>query len=263
MLNSSSVVMFLDHSRPDAILSSGRGAISPEGCSSVRAALVALAFLAIPAPAAADVFDSWGSWAQVVGEGDLSFVDPGLKDMRLWLEGQMRWNQDWQHWYQGMARVALGYSLSDRATVWLGYTYLPTQNQGRPYIAQQDVWPAFRYMLPTEFGTFMFRTMFETNFLRGDDPRFRPRQMIRYLRPFEFEPRLSLVAWDEFFIRANTTQWGGQAGFDQNRVFLGLGWSFVPGVRVEFGYMNQYIEDAKYVNQTVNNLLMGSLFVGW
>ena len=113
------------------------------------------------------------------------------------------------------------------------------------------------------FEMYKFRTMFETNFLRGDDPRFRPRQMIRFLRPFEFEPRLSLVAWDEFFVRVNSTQWGGQAGFDQNRAFLGLGWSFVPGVRAELGYMNQYIEDAKYVNQTENNLIMGSLFVGW
>lgn len=224
---------------------------------------VALALLATPGRSTAEVFDSWGSWAQAVGEGNLGFVDPGLQDVRVWLEGQMRWNEDWRHWYQGMARLAMGYSLSDRATVWLGYTYLPTQVQGRPYVAQQDVWPAFRYLLPTEFGTFMFRTMFEANFLRGDDPRYRPRQMIRLLHPFEFEPRLSLVVWDEFFIRVNSTHWGGQAGFDQNRVFLGFGWSFTPGVRTELGYLNQYVEDAKHVNETDNNLIMGSLFVSW
>ena len=165
-----------------------------------RAAFCALVLLATTASAKAEVTSAgWGSWAQIVGEGDLGFVDPGLKDMRLWLEGQSRWNEDWQHWYQGMARAALGYSLSDRATVWLGYTYLPTQVQGKPSVAQQDLWPAFRYILPTEYGTLMFRTMFETNFIRGDDPRFRPRQMVRFMRPFEFEPRLSLVAWDEFF----------------------------------------------------------------
>lgn len=228
-----------------------------------HAAICALVLVAVPSMGVAEVFDSWGSWAQVVAEGDLGFVDPSLKDARLWLEGQSRWNEDWQHWYQGMVRTALGHSLSDRATIWLGYTYLPTQVQGRSSVAQQDLWPAFRYLLPTEYGNFMFRTMFETNFIRGDDPRFRPRQMIRFLRPFDFEPRLSLVAWDEFFVRLNSTQWGGRAGFDQNRAFLGLGWSFTPAVRAELGYMNQYIEDAKHINQTDNNLIMGSLFVGW
>ncbi|WP_139557227.1 DUF2490 domain-containing protein [Methylotetracoccus oryzae] len=211
----------------------------------------------------AELATSWGSWGQVVGEGDLGFIDPSLQKMRLWLEGQMRWNEDWQHWYQGMARAALGYSLSDRATVWLGYTFLPTQLQGKPYVAQQDVWPGFRYTLPTEFGTFMFRTLFETNFIRGDDARFRPRQMIRYLRPFEFEERLSLVVWDEFFVRLNSTEWGGKAGFDQNRIFLGLGWTFTPGVRAELGYLNQYVEDKNLINETDNNLIMGSVFFNW
>jgi hypothetical protein len=211
----------------------------------------------------ADLTADWGSWAQVVAEGSLRFLDPGLENVRLWLEGQSRWDDDWQHWYQGMARAALGYSLSDRATVWVGYTYLPTQNLGRPYIAQQDLWPAFRYVLPTEIGTFTLRTMFETNFLRGDDPRFRPRQMIRYLRPFDLESRLSVIAWDEFFVRINSTPWGGQAGFDQNRAFLGLGWSFDPNYRAEIGYLNQYIEDANQRNQTMHHLLMGSLFINF
>ncbi len=227
------------------------------------AAVCAATLVSTAPPAMADVTTSWGSWAQLVAEGDLGFVDPGLKDARLWLEGQSRWNEDWQHWYQGMARAALGYSLNDRATIWLGYTFLPTQLQGKPYIAQQDLWPAFRYLLPTEYGTFMFRTIFETNFIRGDDPRFRPRQMIRFLHPFDFEPRLSLVAWDEFFVRVNSTQWGGKAGFDQNRAFLGLGWSFNPGIRAELGYLNQYVEDRNLINETDNNLIVGSLFVNW
>lgn len=215
---------------------------------------------AIP-DASADLTTDWGSWAQVVAEGSLKFLDPGLANGRLWLEGQSRWDDEWLHFYQGMARAALGHSLSDRATIWVGYTFLPTQNLGKPYIAQQDLWPAFRYVLPTEFGTFTFRTMFETNFLRGDDPRFRPRQMIRYLEPLRFEPRLSVIAWDEFFVRINSTPWGGQAGFDQNRAFLGFGWSFDPNYRAEIGYLNQYLEDANQRNQAMRHLLMGSLFI--
>lgn len=190
-------------------------------------------------------------------------VDPSLEKTRIWLEGQSRWDDDWQHWYQGMARAAIGYQLTDRATIWAGYTFLPTQNLGKASVAQQDAWPAFRYVLPTEFGTLTLRTMFETNFLPGNhgDVRFRPRQMIRFAHPFQFEPRLSFITWDEFFVRVNSTPVGGQSGFDQNRAFAGLGWNFAPNVRAELGYMNQYLDDAKHINNTMHHLIMGSLFV--
>jgi Protein of unknown function (DUF2490) len=210
-----------------------------------------------------DITQDAGSWAQVVGEGSLKFIDPKLEKGRIWVEGQARINDNWDHLYQGVVRAAVGYSLSDRATIWAGYTWLPTQNLGKRYVNQQDVWPAFRYVLPTDYGTFTFRTMFESNFIQGSDVRFRPRQMIRFMRPMEFEPRLSLIAWDEFFIRVNSTQFGGKSGFDQNRAFAGLGWTFNKNVRFEGGYMNQYLDDATHTNNTMRHLIMGSLFINF
>lgn len=213
--------------------------------------------------AADDLYQDAGSWLQVVGEGSLRFIDPKLEKGRVWLEGQSRFDDNWGHWYQGMVRAAVGYSLSEHATIWAGYTWLPTQNLGKAYVSQQDVWPAFRYILPTAYGTWMFRTMVETNFLRGDDVRIRPRQMIRFTHPLEFEPRLSLIAWDEFFVRANSTRYGGQSGFDQNRAFAGLGWMFNPNFRVEAGYLNQYLENATHTAETMHHLIMGSLFINF
>lgn len=228
-------------------------------------ALLTSANVVSTAAQADDLFQDAGSWLQVVGEGSLKVIDPGLEKGRLWLEGQSRFDDDWNHWYQGMARAAIGYSLSDRATIWAGYTWLPTQNVGKDYVAQQDVWPAFRYVIPTSIGTVTFRTMIETNFLpgNGDDVRVRPRQMIRFMHPLEFEPRLSLITWDEFFIRANTTPAGGQSGFDQNRAFAGLGWSFNKSFRTEAGYLNQYLDDAAHTHNTMHHLIMGSLFINF
>lgn len=219
-----------------------------------------------PTKAADDLLQDAGSWLQVVGESSLKFIDPSLEKGRLWVEGQSRFNDDWGHWYQGMVRTAVGYSLSDHATLWAGYTWLPTQNIGKAYNSQQDVWPAFRYVLPTDYGTFMFRTMIEANFMNGngDDVRIRPRQMIRFMHPFEFEPRLSFITWDEFFIKANTTRAGGQSGFDQNRAFAGLGWTFNKNFRFEAGYLNQYLENPVHVcTNTMHHLIMGSLFMNF
>lgn len=210
-----------------------------------------------------DLTEDSGAWLQAVAEGSMSFIDPSLKNGRIWVEGQSRFDGDWGHWYQGMVRTAVGYSLTDRATIWAGYTWLPTQNIGKPYVSQQDIWPAFRYVLPTEIGTFMFRTMWETNFLNGDQVRERPRQMIRFLHPFEFEPRLSIIAWDEAFYRVNSTTFGGKSGFDQNRAFAGLGWSFNKNLRTELGYMNQYVDNANHSAATMRHMGMASVFVNF
>ncbi|MDD5581166.1 MAG: DUF2490 domain-containing protein [Methylobacter sp.] len=229
------------------------------------AVFLSFANLVSPTVQADDLLQDAGSWLQVVGEGSLKVVDPRLEKGRIWLEGQSRFDDNWDHWYQGMVRAAVGYSLSDRATIWAGYTWLPTQNVGKPYVAQQDVWPGFRYVWPTSIGTVSFRTLIETNFLpgNGSDVRVRPRQMIRFMHPLDFEPRLSLITWDEFFVRANTTRAGGQAGFDQNRAFAGLGWTFNKNFRTEVGYLNQYLDDATHTNNTMHHLIMGSLYVNF
>jgi hypothetical protein len=87
--------------------------------------------------------------------------------------------------------------------------------------------------------------------------------MIRFMHPFEFEPRLNLIAWDEFFIRVNSTPYGGKSGFDQNRAFAGLGWTFNKNFRAETGYLNQYLDDATHTNNTMHHLIMGSLFINF
>lgn len=229
----------------------------------VHALFFCTLFISTEVMADDNLFEDAGSWLQVVGEGSLKAINPNWEKGRIWLEGQSRFDDQWNHWYQGMARTAIGYSLSDRATIWAGYTWLPTQNIGKHYVSQQDVWPAFRYVMPTSLGTLSFRTMVESNFLQGSEVRVRPRQMIRFMHPLEAEPRLSLIAWDEFFIRMNTTQYGGQSGFDQNRAFAGLGWSFNKNVRTEVGYMNQYLDDATHTNNTMRHLIMGSVFLNF
>ncbi|MFZ2451262.1 MAG: DUF2490 domain-containing protein [Methylovulum miyakonense] len=221
-------------------------------------------FLSFTAMAdAGNLIETDGSWLQMVGEGSLKILDPRLEKTRIWLEGQSRYDGDFSHWYQGMARAAIGYSLSERATVWAGYTWLPTENIGKSFVSQQDVWPGFRYVLPTSLGTLSFRTLIESNFLQDDNVRVRPRQMIRFMHPMGFEPRLNLIAWDEFFVRLNSTPYGGQSGFDQNRAFAGLGWTFNKNVRTELGYMNQYLDDASHTNNTMRNLVMGSVFINF
>lgn len=218
--------------------------------------------------------DAAGFWTQAVGEGNLSAIDPGLSDVRAWIEGQGRFNDANpmynMNWYQSMARTALGYSITDRLTVWAGYTFLPTQNYGKPLIGEQDAWPAIRYVVPTRLGTLVLREMVEVRFAGGDTPGIRPRTLARLLHPFDFEPRLGLLVWDEAFFNANNVpdlQTGGLSGFNQNRAFLGMAWTFDQNLRAEFGYMNQIINISTPTDTASHyknlNAVSASLFFGW
>ncbi|WP_243217467.1 DUF2490 domain-containing protein [Methylobacter sp. S3L5C] len=61
----------------------------------------------------------------------------------------------------------------------------------------------------------------------------------------------------------NPTRSGGQSGFNQNRAFARLGWTFNKNLRVEGGYLNQYLDDATHTNNTMHHLMMGSLFANF
>ena len=62
--------------------------------------------------------------------------------------------------------------------------------------------------------------------------------MIKLSISLSFNPKLSVVASDEYFVKLNNTHWGGGSGFDQNRLFLGVGYKSNEHVKLEVGYLN-------------------------
>ncbi len=226
------------------------------------------------APPPKGITESTGFWTQAVAEGNFSNLSDGLSSTRLWLESQGRFNNanpmENMNFYQGMLRTALGYAVTDRLTLWAGYTYLPTENYGQGYNGEQDAWPAIRYIFPTKIGTVTLREMVEMRFVRGDAPGIRPRTLIKLIHPFEFEPRLGLVLWDEFFFNLNNVANnpnGGYSGFNQNRAFAGVSWIVNENTRFEFGYMNLVANKSKpdlsYSSYTSLNTISASVFMGW
>jgi hypothetical protein len=64
--------------------------------------LIVLCINIAPTKVFGDLYQDGGSWLQAVGETSLKFVDPKLENGRLWLEGQLRFDDDWGHLYQSM-----------------------------------------------------------------------------------------------------------------------------------------------------------------
>ena len=89
---------------------------------------------------------------------------------------------------------------------------------------------------------------------------WRFRLFVKLIQPIAFNSHLRIVAYDEIFFALNDTDWGARAGFDQNRLFVGLAWQFVKGRTIEVGYLNQFIERNGKDN-LMNNLLSINLLV--
>jgi hypothetical protein len=152
---------------------------------------------------------------------------------------------------QLLIRPALGYAFGPSLLVHAGYVAVPTlvddgddQLEHRSW--QQVIWaPTVTPDLKAQA-----RLRVEQRFGGGDDVGHRLRGFVR--GQWAASSRFQLVAWDEAFVQLNDTDWGPVAGFDQNRLFLGIGAdTAVPGVRVEIGYLHVYLHAVDRMDHAV------------
>lgn len=137
---------------------------------------------------------------------------------------------------------AFGYRFDEHHSVYVGYAFQYTT----PPLARQDTtenraWEQYTFAMPTSAGKLQLRSRLEqrtVNIGPGASIRFRELIGLNYpLNKF-----WSLIASNEAFINLNTVEWGPVGGFDQNRLFLGVGYQLNSMFRTEIGYMNQYID---------------------
>lgn len=82
--------------------------------------------------------------------------------------------------------------------------------------------------------------------------------------PLPMAPEWALVASDEVFVNINTVAMRGPAaGFDQNRVFVGINRTFSQYVNVDVGYQNQLVNSRSIPNlaNQMNHVILLQLFI--
>jgi hypothetical protein len=226
-------------------------------------ALFALLGFAAFGPAQADpTVEDFQTWATVTAIGSFEPIAPGLRNFRYWLEGQGRFGNDSSSLSQGMVRPGLGYALNENASLWLGYAFVPTME---PFTTQDfnehRIWQQFLWTDKTFLGTFTSRSRFEERFINQPDTAYRFRQLFKLSYPLSFAPNFSLVGSDELFINVNTTG-TVYSGFEQNRVFAGLGYNFDEHIKAEVGYMNQYIRRVERADR-ISHILSVNLLLNY
>lgn len=191
----------------------------------------------------AQVVDDAGVWYALFADGDVCDT-PGPDNFKWWFDGHARFFDDAGGFGQSIVRPGIGYALSDHCTAWAGYGWIRTSPASRPDFDEHRIWQQLTGSTPLGPGTLGVRSRLEQRFLEtGSDTGWRFRQLVSYRQPLAHSERYSLVAWDECFIHLCDTDWGANAGFDQNRLFLGIGRTCDAAgrTRIEIGYLNQFV----------------------
>jgi hypothetical protein len=204
-----------------------------------KAALTAfVACLAAPVCAAEEDTQLWTA--------AMAMVDvprgPGRVPLVVMADTQYRYFGNASRLGQNQVRASLGIRVNKTTVLSQGYVYTRTSpsaglvsHEHRPF--QQAM---FRIVGNGRGPTVIGRTRLEERFLEGSsDMAVRARQMVRVNAPLG--RGFVAIGTSELFVNLNSADWGPRAGFDQLRLFGGIGVPIARGLWIEAGYMNQYV----------------------
>lgn len=179
-------------------------------------------------------------------------------------EGQLRYGDDISRLSQTLWRPAIGYRLSPELSLWGGYAYVTTARAGAEDTQEHRVFQQVLWNVGEVFGAKVTsRTRLEQRWVDpGDDTGWRFREFVRLEKPLQSQAGLDAVGYLEGFFHLNDTDWGAESGLDQTRLFAGLGHDIASGLRLEGGYLNQYINSPRGSDR-MNHILSLNLFLNF
>lgn len=228
---------------------------------------LALTLLSMPTYSHAQTVDDVGLWFAALGNGKLAnekleYFDSDSTPLRWWFDAHYRLLDDADGFNQSIIRPGLGLSIAEQQVLWAGYGWIRSSPLQGADFDEHRFWQQWTAAPSRDQMKFLFRSRFEQRWLEtGDDVGLRWRQMFRAQKILSTHPEWSLVGWDEAFFHLNDTDWGANAGFDQNRVFLGLGFkrNKHAAVRTEIGYLNQF-NNSQGGSDRMNHILSINFF---
>lgn len=184
--------------------------------------------------------DDFQLWSALTATGPLS-----NEQYLYWLEGQARFGNDVSRLSQTFFRPAIGYKLSEKGSLWLGYGWFYTGLPfAEPSVYEQRLWQQFLWNSKLKDVSFSSRTRLEQRKFNGSyQIGWRFRQAIRFLIPLPKSPRYFIVLGDEVFLHLrNPSNDKFDPQFDQNRLAAGLGMYVTQDLMMDIGYINQRIK---------------------
>lgn len=202
-----------------------------------------LCFFLIVFQIQAATLDDFQTWFNLTAIGKFYKADKSTSGFRYWLENQDRFGDSSTRITQVLLRPGLGYAINPELSLWVGYAWIRT---GKPLtlnpFEENRIWEQLLWVKKLQYFTFTSRTRMEQRFLENNSKTaYRARQLIKFAIPLSTYSPWGVVSTDEVFWHKNNFIGRNSQGFDQNRFFIGMAYTFNTRFTMEMGYMNQYI----------------------
>jgi hypothetical protein len=183
-------------------------------------------------------------------------------------EGQARFDNHFEQNLQNVARVGGIYFLSPNETVTAGYGFIATYNPPQDkFYTEHRIWE--QYQINDKWGknTMTHRLRLEQRWLeQSADNSIAYQNRFRYLNRNLFHiadlntgrQELYAILQDEVFLTIGENRINSRF-MDQNRLLVGVGLNYKSSLRLELGYMNQFVTSS-YGNDAMNHTVSVSVF---
>ncbi|WP_242602267.1 DUF2490 domain-containing protein [Legionella waltersii] len=197
-------------------------------------------------------------WTNMTAMGP---IHDNHRSIRYWLEIQDRIGEDVSQLSQILLRPGLGYEFSPTASAWVGYAFIHTY---RPFsqqpVDENRLWQQLLWSKNYTPLKLSARSRLEERFIqRVPETAWRYRQLVK-TNIHTTLPKYDVVITEEAFIHLNNFNLQKNRGFDQNRLFIGLGYKASKNSTVEVGYLNQLIKRTRG-NHYIGNYLALTLLL--
>lgn len=157
---------------------------------------------------------------------------------------------------QLLLRTGMGYNLTDNSNLLLGYGFIRSENylantSDKAVVNEHRIFQQFITKSKINKIGLQHRYRFEQRFVE-EDFKLRFRYFLGITMPLGInaEDKYYLSSYNEIFLNSKANV------FDRNRFYAGLGYRLSSSLRVELGYMNQFLNGGN--RDQVNILFFGS-----
>lgn len=177
------------------------------------------------------------------------------------LELQPRVRGDFDRLTTLILRPWIGWRIAPATFLHVGYGWI--RSDTTRVTVEHRAWQQFqRSATPASGWTLTGRARLEQRGLEGvPQTAWRARALARVERALGGGPRYA-VASDEAFVHLNSPVGGPRAGFDQNRVFLGLGKSG-DRAKVEAGYQHVWVKRSGQADIHIHAVVVNAFLWPW
>lgn len=161
---------------------------------------------------------------------------------------------------QLIVRPAIEYRANDNFSLMGGYAWQSIYG-GEQVRHENRIWQQVLLHKGFKRLSIINRTRLEQRlFTHLDGTSNRIRHMVKVNVPLR--QKLYATVSDELFVNFNSIKGGPEAGIDQNRLFIGMGYRFRPKARLEAGYQYQYINRTEQFDDQANHAIVIQSFFG-